>query len=97
MDFGLTSESYNKIKKVIKKYNQYTFKVFGSRARGDYKNNSDIDIAVIGNIDNKTKFNIMNEFDLLDIPYMIDLIFIKEISKEELLKSIERDGVNFYE
>ena len=97
MDFGLTSDSYNKIKKVIKKYNEYTFKVFGSRARGDYKNNSDIDIAVMGNIDNKTKYNIMNEFDLLDIPYMIDLIFIKDISKEELLKSIERDGVNFYE
>ena len=97
MDFGLTIESYNKIKKVIDKYSQYTFKVFGSRARGNYKNNSDIDIAVMDNLNEKEKFNIRNDFDLLEILYMIDLVFIQEITKVELLKSIERDGVLFYE
>ena len=97
MDFGLTIESYNKIKQVIDKYSQYTFKVFGSRARGNYKNNSDIDIAVMDNLNEKEKFNIRNDFDLLEILYMIDLVFIQEITKVELLKSIERDGVLFYE
>lgn len=97
MDFGLTIESYNKIKQVTDKYSQYTFKVFGSRSRGDYKNNSDIDIAVMDNLNEKEKFNIRNDFDLLEILYMIDLVFIQEITKVELLKSIERDGVLFYE
>ena len=92
MNFGLTVESYNKIKKVIEKYNKYTFKVFGSRARGDYKEASDIDIAICSIVDDKTKFNIMNDFDMLDIPYMLDLVFTQDISKQEFLKSIERDG-----
>ena len=46
-------------------------------------------------VDNKTKFNIMNDFDSLDIPYQVDLVFIKDVSKQEFLKSIERDGVVF--
>lgn len=92
MKYGLTEEVYNKIKEVVKKYNKYEFKIFGSRARGDYKKNSDIDIAVINCLNDEEKFNIRNEIDLLDIPYMIDLIFTEEITKEELLNSIERDG-----
>ena len=97
MKVGLTIESYNKIKNIINKYKQYTFKIFGSRARGDYKNSSDIDIAVAGKIDDTTKFNIRNDFDLIDIPYMIDLVFEEEITKQELLKSIEEEGVKFNE
>ena len=97
MRCGLTERSFEKIEKVIAKYVQCTFKVFGSRARGDYKNGSDIDIAIINDVDEKTKFQIMNDFDMLDIPYMVDLVFTKDVTKKELLESIERDGVNFYE
>ncbi len=92
MKYGLSNEVYNKIKEIVKKYNNYEFKIFGSRARGDYKINSDIDIAITNCLEEKEKFNIRNEFDLLDIPYTIDLIFIEDITKEELLNSIERDG-----
>ena len=38
MKYGLTDVSYQKIKNVINKYQNYEFIVFGSRARGDYKN-----------------------------------------------------------
>ena len=51
MKFGLSEESYNKIKDIVNKYNKYQFKIFGSRARGDYKLASDIDIAVYGNME----------------------------------------------
>ena len=97
MKFGLSIQSYEKIKKVIDKYNQYVFYVFGSRARGDYKANSDIDIVIMSKINEKSKFNIRNDFDLLDIPYMVDLVFIQDVTKEDFLKSIKRDGVKFYE
>ena len=93
MKFGLTEISYKKIKEVVEKYKEYTFKVFGSRARGDYKGSSDIDIAVEGNVDKMKQIEIMNEFDLLDMPYMIDIIFICELEKKELIESIEREGV----
>ena len=50
---------------------------------------------MIEEVDNKTKFNIMNDFDSLYIPYQFDLVFIKDVSKQEFIKSIERDGVIF--
>lgn len=90
--YGLSDEIYNKIKEIMKRYNNCEFKIFGSRARGDYKKSSDIDIAIYNCLDDKEKFNIKNEFDLLEIPYMIDLIFIEDVTKKELSDSIERDG-----
>lgn len=94
MKFGLSDKIYMQIKEITKKY-KCIFKVFGSRARGDFKQNSDIDIAIEGRTNNKQKYKIRNDFDLLDIPYTIDLIFIDEITKPELIKSIKRDGVIF--
>ena len=91
--YGLSEEIYNKIIDVVNKYSKYTFKIFGSRARGDYKYNSDIDIAVDGDVNSEEEYKILNDFDLIDMPYTIDVLFIKNISKEELKKSIEKEGV----
>ncbi|MBR2290329.1 MAG: nucleotidyltransferase domain-containing protein [Clostridia bacterium] len=95
MNFGLTMETYEKILNLIEKYPDLEFKVFGSRARGDYKDGSDIDIAIFGEACEDTKFHVLNEFDLLDIPYQVDVVFVKDIRKPEFLESIERDGVKF--
>lgn len=92
MNFGLREEIYNKIKEITQKYN-YKFVMFGSRARGDYKNNSDIDIAIYGNITREEEIRIRNEFDKIDMEYMIDIIFISKIEKEELLENINKEGV----
>lgn len=92
MNFGLSDEIYNKIINIVKKYD-FTFKIFGSRARGDYKYNSDIDIAVYGEVSKEDKFSISNDFDNIDTAYSIDLVFIQDITKEEFLNSINRDGV----
>lgn len=94
MKFGLSEEIYIKLKEIVNKYNNYKFKIFGSRARGDYKNNSDIDIAIEGNIDRKEKFNILDDFDKLDIPYTMDIVFMQDINKKEFLESIIKEGVN---
>lgn len=45
MKFGLSEKIYNEIRDIINKFPSYTIKLFGSRARGDYKYNSVIDIA----------------------------------------------------
>lgn len=93
MKFGLTENTYQKIKEVINGYQEYVFKVFGSRARGDFKPSSDIDIAVEGIVNREEQKEIINCFDSLDIPYMIDIVFMCDLEKEELLESIKRDGV----
>ena len=95
MKYGLSEISYKKIKEVIDKYSDYEFIVFGSRARGDYKNGSDLDLAVQGNISEKEQFEILNSFDLLDIPYMIDIVFMCKLEKEGLIETIKRDGIKF--
>lgn len=95
MRYGLSEETYNKIKEVIKNNKDYKFILFGSRARGDYKSTSDIDIAVEENVPREKQYKIMNEIDLLDIIYKIDLVFIDEKINSELLESIKRDGVEF--
>ena len=89
MKFGLSDDIYEKIKKIADKYNKYKF-----RARGDYRSNSDIDIAIEGNIDKKDKFNIVNEFDMIDMVYTMDIVFIEDITKKEFLDSILKEGIN---
>jgi len=95
MKYGLSDETYNKIKEIVKKYSNHEFNIFGSRARGEYKVNSDIDIAIMDFVDNTEKLKIKNEFDLLDIPYTIDLIFTQDITKKEFLESIKRESVKY--
>lgn len=93
MEYGLSEELYLQIKKITNKYYKYQFKIFGSRARGDYKKNSDIDIAIFGDIKDEDEYKILNEFDLLDIPYTFDIVFVKKITKKEFINSILREGV----
>lgn len=90
--YGLSEEIFEKIKNIVNKFD-YQFILFGSRARGDYKLNSDIDIA-IENVKEEDMYIIQNEFDLLDIPYTFDLVFVKENTNIDLLQSIKNEGVN---
>ncbi len=91
--FGLSENSYKQILKVVKDNAKYQFKLFGSRARGDNRKNSDIDLAIFQNVTEQDEFKIRNEIDLLDIIYMVDLVFVDENTKQELLESIEKEGV----
>lgn len=95
MKYGLSEEVYKEIKRIVQKYSNYKFILYGSRARGDFRSTSDIDIAVRGNVSEQDKFAILNEFDLLNIPYMIDIVFYKELEKEELKQSIDNEGIEF--
>lgn len=95
MKYGLSKEVYEKIKKVIENNKKYKIVLFGSRARGDYKETSDIDLAVLSDIPRDEQYKIMNEIDLLDIVYKVDIVFVDPNTKKELIESIKRDGVEF--
>lgn len=95
MKYGLSETTYNKIKALVEKYNKYSFKIFGSRARNEYKKQSDIDIAIYGDVTKFDEFNILNDFDELDIPYMVDIVFMYKLEKKELIESITMDGKDF--
>lgn len=95
MKYGINKDVYDKINNIIQKNSEYKFKIFGSRARGDFKNTSDIDIAIFENVTKEKEYKIRNEFDKLDIIYKIDIVFVDNTIKKELLNSIIRDGVDF--
>lgn len=88
---GLSSEIISEIKRIQQEYN-IEILIFGSRARGDNKINSDIDIAIKTRVDRNKKYKIMDEFDKIDLAYKIDLVFIQNISNKEFLETIEKEG-----
>ena len=92
---GLSNETYSKIKKVIDKYPEAKFRLFGSRARGDYKYNSDIDLAVTEEISPYTMTKIRMDFLDLNIIYTIDVVDIKNCKNEKLIDNVLKEGVDF--
>ena len=93
MKFGLSEEIYNKIEKIVKENEKYKFKIFGSRAKNTYRKTSDIDIAIFENVSKEDEYKIRNQFDLLDIIYKIDLVFIDKNTKKEFLEEILKEGI----
>jgi uncharacterized protein len=72
--------------------------IYGSRAKGNYKNGSDIDLTLFGNaLEYKTLSAIAWALDESDIPYTVDLSLFNTIENAALREHIERVGVVFYE
>lgn len=97
--FGLTNIQVSAIQSVFKKYPVvHKAIIYGSRAKGNYKNGSDIDLTLIGNhLDLTTLMKIENELDDLLLPYKIDLSIFHKINNPCLIEHIERIGEVFYE
>jgi len=60
--------------------------LFGSRAKGDYDEYSDIDIAVEGDIDIASLRFILEESNLPQKVDVVDMKYISDKFKEEILK-----------
>lgn len=90
------TELFSRIAGLGAKYSADKVILFGSRARGDNTERSDIDIAVFGlPIDRQCHFS--EEIDNLPTLLEFDVVYIGEATSKELLKEIERDGVVIYE
>jgi predicted nucleotidyltransferase len=95
MNTGINEKILKIIKDIIGKYNVEKRVIFGSRARGNYRYNSDIDIAIFGTI-NRNDFNrLLDELMESDCIYKIDLVHFERISNEELKKDILEEGIEF--
>lgn len=97
--FGLNEEIMENIIDIIKQYSEVEKAViFGSRARGDYKKASDIDIALFGeNLTHTINTKIFYKLDELYMPYKIDLINFNTLSKENKIReNILKEGVEIY-
>lgn len=71
--------------------------VFGSRAKGNHKPGSDIDIAFKGtDLNTKDILNLYVKWDDLEIPFKLDLLKYETIKEPALKDHIDRVGIEFY-
>jgi predicted nucleotidyltransferase len=72
--------------------------IFGSRAKGNYKNGSDVDIALKGaDVNHTTTGNIsyvLNEET--QMPYQFDVLNYHSVVNQDLVRHIDRVGISFY-
>lgn len=68
--------------------------VYGSRAKGTHRPNSDVDIALDGDISPLEAESIAGDLDELPLPYRFDVLTIRHITNEAVLEHIKRVGVD---
>lgn len=91
--FGLASGDIEKLQSVLARYPGIQKAViYGSRAKGNYRASSDIDITLIGSLDWQTFNRLETELDDLLLPYKIDLSIYDQIENNELRAHIQRAG-----
>ena len=91
---GIKEKVIQEIIALAKKYQVEKVILFGSRARGDFKERSDGDLAFPGGksslfmLDVDEETSTLLEFDIIDLNKPV---------REELLESIKREGIVLYE
>ena len=74
-----------------------TVKIYGSRAKGNYKDQSDIDLVILDkDVSRFIVSKILLDFDDSDVPYLIDLQCYDTIKNQALKEHIDRVGVVIY-
>ncbi len=97
--YGLKDKTTQAIKSVFALYPAIEQAIlYGSRAKGNYRIGSDIDLSLKGEaLELSMLFNIETALDDLLLPYKIDLSIFHKIETPKLLDHINRIGVVFYE
>lgn len=67
--------------------------LFGSRARGDGRPGSDVDLAVIGDLDERQLRDLRLDLDDLSGPWSFDVTHLGEQTPLTLKEVIRRDGI----
>ena len=98
MAFGLKEEVIERIRGVFKNHPEVDIAIlYGSRAKGEFRASSDIDLTLKGDQLSVTILTRVSlELDDLLLPYLIDLSIYSHIKNGELIEHIERVGKEFY-
>ncbi len=91
---GIRQQVLDEIIGLAVKYGIERVELFGSRARGDYKRVSDIDLAVQGGDIPRFRLDIEEETSTL---LKFDIVDLDSEMQDELRESIRREGKVLYE
>lgn len=97
--WGLKSSVVNNMRAILTRYPQVSMAtLYGSRAKGNFKPGSDIDICLDGSeLTFRTMLSIANALNALELPQKIDLILRNLVDNPEFLSEIDRTGTVFYQ
>ena len=92
--FGIAAVHWQKILSLFLPCKQIESVVlFGSRAMGNFRAGSDIDLCLKGDIDPDLIPKILNDYELLFLPWKLDLVLWNQIQNPDLKEHIQRVGV----
>lgn len=96
--YGIRKDLYNDMLSVIKNSNVKKAILFGSRARNEYKSNSDIDLAFIFNNNDKDNFIKMQaKLEELNTLYKFDIVDLKSLKDSRFKEEILKDGIVIFD
>jgi predicted nucleotidyltransferase len=93
--YGLNIKTIENIKAVLLSFpDVQKALLYGSRAKGNFKIGSDIDISLVGEKLNLKILNkISDSLDNLFLPQKFDLSIYHQIENQDLLDHIQRNGI----
>ncbi len=99
MNHGLTDGTVAQIHEVLARFSEVEkAMLYGSRAKGNYKPGSDIDLTLMGAaVTSNILGQILGELEDGLLPYTFDISSLPQITQADLLDHIRRVGVVFYE
>lgn len=96
---GLSAATIAKIIAVFVQYPALEKAVlYGSRAKGNYRRGSDIDVSLFGDaLSHAQLAQIETQLDDVLLPYSFDISLFNHIDNPDLVDHIRRVGIVFYE
>ncbi|WP_373894750.1 nucleotidyltransferase domain-containing protein [Virgibacillus natechei] len=98
--FGLLEQDIQMIAQALKSNKEIDCAmIYGSRALGNYKKGSDVDIAIKGTDVNHNTAAQLSELlnEAYPLPYFFDVVHYEGIKNEALIQHINQYGVKIYE
>ncbi len=97
MLFGLPQETIDVIVRLFEKYPEIEgVKIYGSRARGNDEQGSDIDFAIYQSGNRDLTGQLLSELDELPTPYLFDVLDYRTLKHLPLKAEISKNGQWFY-
>ena len=98
--YGLSDRTLATLDSIFRKYPSIKQAIlYGSRAKGDYRNGSDIDLSLKTgeNFTFTDLLHIAGDFDDSDMPYFVDVSIYDKLSNPDLKAHIDRVGKVLYD
>lgn len=98
MKYGLDDTEWDRLQKIFASYPAIKQVIlYGSRAKGNYKPFSDVDITLVGDQLTRSELNRLTlDIDDLLLPYQFDISIFHKLTNPDLIDHIKRVGIVVY-